>query len=112
MLRNAEVSAICIVLCFFCESAIYMLRSNFCLYDTYQLSLGGIKEYSMKKRAAREAANLPGVSEDTVEVTRNLRASSPPASAGDILDVSRRPPRQNRRVRIVKHRGENFILKI
>ncbi|XP_072026096.1 striatin-interacting protein 1 homolog isoform X2 [Amphiura filiformis] len=66
------------------------------LWKTVLLSLGGIDEYSTKKRAAREAAGVPAVSEDTVEVTKNLRASSPPASAGDILEASRRP-RPNRR---------------
>jgi len=45
-------------------------------------------------------ANLPPLKEDTIEVSRTMRAASPPASATDLLDAQneRRNLRPLRRV--------------
>ena len=66
------------------------------------MSLGGLSEFHQMKNAARAAANLPPLTEDTHEVCRNMRASSPPASAADLLEHQQqqphRPTRGSRKV--------------
>ncbi len=55
------------------------------------------------KQKARAAAGLDPVKEDTIQVTKTMRASSPPASTGDGLQ-ERRPRGQPRRG-LVKQNG-------
>lgn len=50
----------------------------------------------------RHEAGLPILEEDTIEVARAMRASSPPASAVDLLEAHN-PKRNNRPLRRVKH---------
>ncbi len=40
----------------------------------------------------RQEAGLPEAGEDTIEVTRTMRAASPPASAADLLDAQNQKP--------------------
>lgn len=51
----------------------------------------------------REFANLTPMKEDTIEVSKTMRAASPPASATDLLEAQndRRSQRPLRRVRRV-----------
>ena len=40
----------------------------------------------------RREAGLPEAGEDTIEVTRTMRAASPPASAADLLEAQNQKP--------------------
>ncbi|XP_033647185.1 striatin-interacting protein 1 homolog isoform X1 [Asterias rubens] len=73
------------------------------LWKAMLFSLGGLNDYKMMKQKARAAADLDPVKEDTIQVTKTMRASSPPASTGDGLQ-ERRPRGQPRRG-LVKQNG-------
>jgi len=51
-----------------------------------QVSLGGLDDIHALKNARRLDKGLPPLSEDTHEVCKHMRASSPPASAADLID--------------------------
>ncbi|KAG1663657.1 Striatin-interacting protein 1 [Nymphon striatum] len=57
------------------------------LWKTILLSLGGIIELKFLKSKYREEAGLLPVKEDTIEVSRSMRAASPPASAADLIEA-------------------------
>lgn len=57
----------------------------------------------------RNQAGLPACDEDTMEVARNMRASSPPASASDLLEAQNQK-RNNRPFRRVSILGINMRL--
>ena len=40
----------------------------------------------------RQEAGLPVLEEDTIEVTKTMRAASPPASAADLLEAQNQKP--------------------
>ena len=40
----------------------------------------------------RKEAGLPVLEEDTIEVTKTMRAASPPASAADLLEAQNQKP--------------------
>lgn len=50
-------------------------------------SLGGMEELRNLKMEKRVKAGLSPLEEDTLEITKNMRASSPPASASDLLET-------------------------
>lgn len=52
------------------------------------------------KAEKRQSANLPPQDEDTMEIARTMRSSSPPASASDLLEAQnqKRNTRPIRRV--------------
>ncbi|CAG0895605.1 unnamed protein product [Darwinula stevensoni] len=54
------------------------------LWKVILFSLGGMKDLARIKNEAREAAGLQPITEDTLDVTRNMRPASPPASSTDI----------------------------
>ncbi|XP_045520283.1 striatin-interacting protein 1 homolog [Pieris brassicae] len=56
------------------------------LWKILLVYLGGIKELKEKKTKLREQYGLPLIAEDTLEVVKGMRASSPPPSAVDILE--------------------------
>ncbi|XP_045494066.1 striatin-interacting protein 1 [Colias croceus] len=56
------------------------------LWKVLLVYLGGIKELKERKARLREKYNLSPVMEDTLEVIKGMRASSPPPSAGDMLE--------------------------
>ncbi|XP_070558100.1 striatin-interacting protein 1 homolog isoform X2 [Ptychodera flava] len=56
------------------------------LWKTILYSLGGIQEFASMKSLAREKVGLPPLPEDSVQVTKNMRAASPPTSAADLLE--------------------------
>jgi hypothetical protein len=64
------------------------------LWKTVLTSLGGMDTLRQLKHTYREQAGL-SVTQDTMEVARTMRASSPPASAADLLE-SQNQKRNNR----------------
>ncbi|XP_046392923.1 striatin-interacting protein 1 isoform X2 [Ischnura elegans] len=57
------------------------------LWKVILVSLGGMDVLRNVKSAYREKAGLSQMKEDTMEVARTMRASSPPASAADLLEA-------------------------
>lgn len=64
------------------------------LWKTILVTLGGIDVLRKLKQEYRMEAGLSNLEEDTIEVVRNMRASSPPANAAEILDAQN--PKKNR----------------
>nr|CAG4644598.1 EOG090X01YQ [Leptodora kindtii] len=62
------------------------------LWKVLLVSLGGMKELRDLKNKSRQEAGLPVSIEDTIEVTRTMRAASPPASAADLLEAQNQKP--------------------
>lgn len=58
------------------------------LWKVLLTSLGGMSLLKELKQARRREAGLPDVTEDTLTVSKNMRAASPPASAADILEAT------------------------
>nr|XP_014094336.1 striatin-interacting protein 1 homolog [Bactrocera oleae] len=73
------------------------------LWKITLLGLGGIEKLKNLKNEYRVKADLEPVTEDTLEVTKNMRASSPPATATDILD-NQNPKRNAFRRSLMKQR--------
>ncbi|EEC07125.1 conserved hypothetical protein [Ixodes scapularis] len=57
------------------------------LWKTILVSLGGSDRLRQLKADYRAAQELPPAPEDTVEVARTMRASSPPTSAADLIEA-------------------------
>jgi len=62
------------------------------LWKVLLVSLGGMKELRESKAKYRQEAGLPVLIEDTIEVTKTMRAASPPASAADLLEAQNQKP--------------------
>lgn len=58
------------------------------LWKVLLASLGGMEDLRKLKTEYRNNANLPDVLEDTLTISRTMRAASPPASATDILETT------------------------
>lgn len=58
------------------------------LWKVLLTSLGGMDVLRVAKAAKRELAGLPEIKEDTLTVSKTMRAASPPASAADILEAT------------------------
>lgn len=56
------------------------------LWKVLLSSLGGMQQLSIMKNAYREKYGLQPCEEDTLSVARTMRASSPPASAADLIE--------------------------
>ncbi|XP_055999344.1 striatin-interacting protein 1 homolog isoform X3 [Ostrea edulis] len=56
------------------------------LWKVLLVSLGGLRDLQSKKNEVREKFGLPPLPEDTYEVCKSMRASSPPTSAADLID--------------------------
>lgn len=56
------------------------------LWKVLLVYLGGSKELKETKASLRESQGLPPLTEDTIEITKLMRASSPPLSAADMLE--------------------------
>ncbi|XP_054284472.1 striatin-interacting protein 1 [Macrosteles quadrilineatus] len=67
------------------------------LWKMILVSLGGMSVLQELKKKYREQAGLAVYEEDTIEVVRTMRASSPPASAADLLLLENQTPNQNQR---------------
>lgn len=61
----------------------------------FQVSLGGSDKLREMKAQYRAEAGLPPVPDDTIQVTRTMRAASPPASAADLIEAQQQ--RKNNR---------------
>lgn len=70
------------------------------LWKLILTSLGGIDSLRELKKQYREEAGLDTQQEDTIEVARTMRASSPPMSAADLLETQNQK-RNNRPFRRV-----------
>ena len=70
------------------------------LWKLILVSLGGIETLRALKKKYREEAGLPVEKEDTIEVTKSMRPSSPPSSATDLLGSQNRNNRPFRRVSV------------
>lgn len=57
------------------------------LWKLILISLGGMSTLRILKEENREKAGIPPQNEDTLEVAKTMRASSPPASASDLLEA-------------------------
>ncbi|KAK5646427.1 hypothetical protein RI129_004891 [Pyrocoelia pectoralis] len=57
------------------------------LWKLILMSLGGMNTLRILKAEKRENAGIPPQNEDTLEVAKTMRASSPPASASDLLEA-------------------------
>lgn len=55
-------------------------------FAVFQMQLGGVQDYYQRMNAARLENGLSPLTENTHEVCCNMRASSPPASAVDLLE--------------------------
>lgn len=70
------------------------------LWKLILVSLGGMSELKNLKDKKRSDTGLPKLDEDTMEIAKTMRASSPPASASDLLEAQnqKRSTRPLRRV--------------
>lgn len=71
------------------------------LWKLILVSLGGMETLRELKKIYREQAGLDNLQEDTIEVAKAMRPSSPPTSATDLLD-SQNLKKTNRPFRRVK----------
>ena len=58
------------------------------LWKVLLTSLGGMEVLRTMKAEKRSEAGLPEAKEDTLTVSKTMRAASPPASAADILEAT------------------------
>ena len=58
------------------------------LWKVLLTSLGGMDVLQKLKSDKRNEAGLPEIKEDTLTVSKTMRAASPPASAADILEAT------------------------
>lgn len=79
------------------------------LWKLLLVSLGGMNTLKELKAEKRRIAGLAPQDEDTMEVARTMRASSPPASASDLLDAQNQK-RNNRPLRRVNGFVHNYQL--
>ncbi|XP_045164509.1 striatin-interacting protein 1-like isoform X1 [Mercenaria mercenaria] len=63
-----------------------MKKTLMLLWKIFLVSMGGLDKLQEMKNQYREQAGLPPLPEDPGEVCRNMRASSPPASAADLIE--------------------------
>lgn len=78
------------------------------LWKLILVSLGDIDALRELKKQYREEAGLDTLQEDTIEVARTMRASSPPMSAADLLETQNQK-RNNRPFRRVIHRSKVIL---
>lgn len=62
------------------------------------LTLGGMETLRLLRKEYRKQAGLEDTDEDTIEITRNMRSSSPPTSGTDVLETQH----QKRAARVIR----------
>ncbi|XP_077288464.1 striatin interacting protein [Arctopsyche grandis] len=72
------------------------------LWKVLLVQLGGASALKRRKAERRAERHLRPMTEDTVEVTRHMRPSTPPPSAGDLIDAQNQKRRPLRRQPIIK----------
>ena len=70
------------------------------LWKLILITLGGMEVLRELKKQYRESAGLDNIQEDTIEIAKTMRPSSPPTSATDLID-SQNQKRNNRPFRRV-----------
>ena len=75
------------------------------LWKVTLLTLGGLSQFHALKNEQRRASGLPPLTEDTHEVCRNMRASSPPIAAVDLIEA------QSAAAKRSKQNGKKLLLK-
>ncbi|XP_078001414.1 striatin-interacting protein 1 homolog isoform X2 [Glandiceps talaboti] len=75
------------------------------LWKSVLFSQGGVRDLAAHKTKAREGAGLPPLPEDSVQVTKNMRAASPPTSAADLLEQQQQKRSRASRKELVKQIG-------
>lgn len=70
------------------------------LWKVILITLGGMETLRELKKQYREEAGLSNIQEDTIEIAKTLRPSSPPTNATDLLD-SQNQKRNNKPFRKV-----------
>lgn len=68
------------------------------LWCPLQCTLGGFEELQSMKAEKREMLGLPPLPEDSIQVIRNMRAASPPASASDLIEQQQKRGRREHKV--------------
>jgi len=72
------------------------------LWKVLLASLGGSQELRRMKMEYREKAGIPVAMEDTVTVSKTMRAASPPASAAELIEATNPCRRRNKLGRMSK----------
>ena len=68
------------------------------LWKIILLTLGGMETLKKLRKEYRKQAGLENTDEDTIEITKTMRSSSPPTSGTDILEAQH----QKRAARLIR----------
>ncbi|XP_027562056.1 striatin-interacting protein 1 [Neopelma chrysocephalum] len=78
------------------------------LWKTVLCTLGGFEELQSMKAEKREILGLPPLPEDSIQVIRNMRAASPPASASDLIEQQQKRGRREHKALIKQDNLDAF----
>ena len=80
----------------------FYLLNNDVVFVYMKVTLGGTENFHDMKNEKRSEHDLPMLDEDPQEVCKQMRASSPPASAADLIEQQQAPRRSLRGPKKVK----------
>ncbi|NXK43321.1 STRP1 protein, partial [Piprites chloris] len=78
------------------------------LWKTVLCTLGGFEDLQSMKAEKREILGLPPLPEDSIQVIRNMRAASPPASASDLIEQQQKRGRRDHKALIKQDNLDAF----